>query len=75
MKPVASAWFHLPFPRKRTFIAGKLVQYESLPLFPKPGISLFALWQLKVSSVSFKGERNIVVIQKMKIKKQIPGFA
>lgn len=42
--------------------------------FPKPAISLFVLWQLKVSSVSFKGERNIVDIQKIKIKKQIPDF-
>lgn len=42
--------------------------------FPKLRISLFALWQLRVRFVSVEAEENIMVIQKMTIKRQIPDF-
>lgn len=77
MKPPASPLLHPPFLRKCPFAVGKhnppppsMSHYH----FPKPGISLFVFWQLRVRTISFKGEGNTVVIQKMKIKKQFPDL-
>lgn len=75
-KPPASPLFHPHFWESVcTFAVGtptppSMSHYH----FPKPGISLFVFWQLRVRSVSFKDEGNTVVIQKMKIKNQIPDM-
>lgn len=65
MKPAASPLLQPLFLRKCTFVAGNPLQCESLSLSSTWNF-LVCLWQLRVRSVSFKGEGILWLFRKWK---------